>query len=437
MINTAVVKLWGTVIGAVSLDDSQKTAEFEYDRNFITSGIQVSPIIMPLKSGVYRFPELSYESFYGLPGLLADSLPDRFGNELINLWLSKQGRLPDSFNAVERLCYTGKRGMGALEFEPAVSDTNDEDAAVHISELVELASIVLSNRQNLTAVFDECDKKNLSSSIQKIIKLGTSAGGARAKAVIAWNPKTNEVRSGQTETSKGFEHWLIKFSGVAGNKDKEDEDREDFGIIEYIYYLTAREAGINMSKCRILDDGKNSHFMTKRFDRDDRGNKFHMQTLCALAHFDFNQAGLYSYEQLFAILNQIGAHHRDSVEAFRRMLFNIFAFNCDDHTKNISFLMDKSGQWSLAPAYDLSFAYNPNGLWTSSHQMTVNGKRKNFTENDFETCAKIGNLTSREVMSAMEDVRAGISKWKKLAKDAGLSEKRINEIWELIGEGMI
>lgn len=436
MKTNAEVKLWGTTIGAVSLDNQNRTAAFEYNPSFLQSGIQVAPITMPLKPGIFRFPELSYETYHGLPGLISDSIPDKFGNSIIDLWLSKQGRLPESFNSVERLCYTGKRGMGALEYYPLIT-SESVDEKINVSELVELASIVLRNRQNLKTVLDECDKPNMNAALAQIISVGTSAGGARAKAVIAWNPKTNEVRSGQTETSKGFEHWLIKFSGVAGNKDKEDEDREDFGIIEYIYYLMAREAGINMSKCRILDDGKNSHFMTKRFDRDDRGNKFHMQTLCALAHFDFNQAGLYSYEQLFAILNQIGAHHRDSVEAFKRMLFNIFAFNCDDHTKNISFLMDKSGQWTLAPAYDLSFAYNPNGLWTSSHQMTVNGKRKNFTELDFETCAKIGNLTSREVRSTMEDVRAGISKWKTLAKDAGLSEKRINEIWGLIGEEII
>lgn len=273
MIYSAEVKLWGTVIGAVSLDESQKTALFEYDRSFISSGIEVSPISMPLRAGIYRFPELSYESFHGLPGLLSDSLPDKFGNELINLWLSKQGRLPDSFNAVERLCYTGSRGMGALEFFPSISESPLPSENLHVSELVELASIVLSNRKNLRAVFDECDKKNLSSSLQKIISLGTSAGGARAKAVIALNPLTNEVRSGQCDWEKGFEHWLIKFSGVSGNKDKEDDDLSDYGMIEYAYYKMAVESGIKMNLCRLLNDGKNHHFMTKRFDRTDDGKK--------------------------------------------------------------------------------------------------------------------------------------------------------------------
>ena len=431
MKTNAEIRLWGTVIGAVSLDDQNRTADFEYNPSFVQSGIQLSPVVMPLKKGIYRFPDLPYETYHGLPGLVSDSLPDKFGNSIIDVWLSKQGRLPESFNAVERLCYTGKRGMGALEYYPVIASENI-DEKINVSELVELASMVLRNRKSLNIVLDECNKAEMNTALSQIISVGTSAGGARAKAVIAWNPETNEVRSGQTENSKGFEHWLIKLSGVAGNKDKEDEDREDFGIIEYTYYLMAKEAGINMSECRILDDGKNSHFMTKRFDRDDKGNKFHMQTLCAMAHMDFNQAGAYSYEQFFSVMNKIGMHHLDSVEAFKRMVFNIYAFNCDDHTKNISFLMDKQGQWKLSPAYDVSFAYNPNGLWTSSHQMTVNGKRKNFTELDFENCAKFGNLSHREVKNAIADVKAAVSNWKIIAKNTGVSQRRIDEIWEFI-----
>lgn len=428
MIYSAEVKLWGTVIGAVSLDESQKTALFEYDRSFISSGIEVSPISMPLRAGIYRFPELSYESFHGLPGLLSDSLPDKFGNELINLWLSKQGRLPDSFNAVERLCYTGSRGMGALEFFPSISEKALPSENLHVSELVELASIVLSNRKNLKAVFDECDKKNLSSSLQQIISLGTSAGGARAKAVIALNPLTNEVRSGQCDWEKGFEHWLIKFSGVSGNKDKEDDDLSDYGMIEYAYYKMAVESGIKMNLCRLLDDGKNHHFMTKRFDRTDDGKKIHMQSLAALAHFDFNMAGSASYEQTFTILNALGIGHQDKDDLFRRMIFNVAACNCDDHVKNISFLMDRRGKWSLAPAYDLSFAYNPNGLWTSSHQMTVNGKRKNIQKEDFDNCAKIAGLTRAQKEEAFQKVISAIKKWKDFASEAGVGEERIRAI---------
>ncbi len=430
MIYTAEVKLWGTTIGAVSLDDSQKTALFEYEKSFISSGIQPSPIMMPLKDSPYSFPELSYQSFYGLPGLLADSLPDKFGNELINVWLSKQGRLLDSFNAVERLCYTGTRGMGALEFFPAISENNLPSENIEVSQLVELASIVLSNRNNLKAVIDECDKKNLSASLQKIISLGTSAGGARAKAVIALNPLTKEVRSGQCQTEQGFEHWLIKFSGVSNNKDKEDNDLADFGMIEYAYYKMAQECGIKMNPCRLLDDGKNHHFMTKRFDRDSNGRKLHMQSLAALGHFDFNLAGQTSYEQAFTVLNKLHIGHQDRMELFRRMIFNVTACNCDDHVKNISFLMDRNGKWSLAPAYDVCFAYNPNGNWTSSHQMTINGKRKDIIIEDFDYCAKIAGLTNTQKKEAISSVLSGINKWESFASESGVSEERMKAIEE-------
>lgn len=430
MIYSAEVRLWGTTIGAVSLDDGQKTAAFEYDRAFLSSGIQVAPIMMPLRGGVYRFPELSYQSFHGLPGLLADSLPDKFGNELINVWLSKQGRLLDSFNAIERLCYTGTRGMGALEYFPAISEAAPPDEQIHVSELVELASIVLENRKDLKAVFDECDKKKLSSSLQKIISLGTSAGGARAKAVIALNPATNEIRSGQCEPGAGFEHWLIKFSGVSGNKDKEADDLADFGMIEYAYYLMALECGMKMSSCRLLDDGKNKHFMTKRFDRTQDGKKLHMQSLAALAHFDFNVAGSASYEQAFGVMNALGIGHQDKLELFRRMVFNVAACNCDDHVKNISFLMDKNGLWSLAPAYDVSFAYNPNGVWTSSHQMTINGKRSGIGQDDFDACAKAAGLTNAQKKDIIFDIMNGIKKWSGLASQVGVSPERIKAIEE-------
>ena len=433
MISTALVKLWGTVIGAVSLDDTQRTAAFEYDSAFLSSGIEVSPIVMPLKKGVYTFPSLSYESFHGLPGLLSDSLPDKFGNELINVWLAKQGRLPESFNAVERLCYTGTRGMGALEYEPAVSSLVEESSQIQVSELVELASMVLSNRKNLKVVLEECDKKRLSESLKHIISMGTSAGGARAKALIAWNPKTNEVRSGQIKTNSDFEYWLMKFSGVSGNKDKEAEDLADFGMIEYAYYLMAIDCGINMMPCHLLNDGKNRHFMTKRFDRTAEGKKLHMQSLAAIGHFDFNAAGTTSYEQCFTILNTLGLGHHEKLDMFRRMVFNVAACNCDDHVKNISFLMDKSGKWTLSPAYDVSFAYNPDGAWTSSHQMSINGKRKNIAVSDFDTCARIAGLKNAEVKAVLNEVCTSLSHWKEFAATAGVTGERAEAIAGLQG----
>ena len=378
-----------------------------------------------LKSGIYSFPELSYESFHGLPGLLSDSLPDKFGNELISVWLSKQGRFIESFNAVERLCYTGKRGMGALEYYPLIADEKDKGEKVNVQELVKLASLVLTNREHLNTVFDECSKNHLSKALQKIISLGTSAGGARAKAVIALNPATGEVRSGQVDSEKGFEYWLIKFSGVTNNKDKENSDTDDFGLVEYAYYLMAKDCGINMSDCRLLDDGINRHFMTKRFDRTSDGKKLHMQSLGAMGHFDFNQSGSASYEQAFSILNALNAQHYDKAELFRRMIFNVAGSNCDDHVKNISFLMDKSGKWFLSPAYDVCFAYNPDGAWTSQHQMTINGKQKNFALSDFENCAKIASLKNTEVKEIFSDVNKAINKWSIFAESAGLGyEKR-------------
>ena len=433
MISTALVKLWGTVIGAVSLDDTKRSAAFEYDSSFLSSGIEVSPIVMPLKKGVYTFPSLSYESFHGLPGLLSDSLPDKFGNELINVWLAKQGRLPESFNAVERLCYTGTRGMGALEYEPAVSSLVEESCQIQVSELVELASMVLSNRKNLKVVLEECDKKKLTESLKHIISIGTSAGGARAKALIAWNPKTNEVRSGQIKTNSDFEYWLMKFSGVSGNKDKESEDLADFGMIEYAYYLMAIDCGINMMPCHLLNDGKNRHFMTKRFDRTAEGKKLHMQSLAAIGHFDFNAAGTTSYEQCFTILNTLGLGHHEKLDMFRRMVFNVAACNCDDHVKNISFLMDKSGKWTLSPAYDVSFAYNPDGAWTSSHQMSINGKRKNIAASDFETCARIAGLKNAEVKAVVSEVCTSLSHWKEFAATAGVTGERAEAIAGLQG----
>ena len=420
MNTSAEVKLWGTLVGAVTLSDGQKFASFEYNPSFLQTGIQLAPITMPLSQAAYRFPNLSFESFHGLPGLLSDSLPDKFGNELINAWLARQGRLPESFNAVERLCYTGRRGMGALEYYPILSDIPEKSEEVNVSKLAELASLVLANRNNLHAFIDECDKKNISGELSKIIKLGTSAGGARAKAVIAYNPKSGEVRSGQIDSEKGFEHWLIKFSGINGNKDKEADDVLDFGLVEYAYYLMAKTCGINMSECRLLDDGVNRHFMTRRFDRTLDGGKLQMLSLAGLCHFDFSQAGAYSYEQVFSVMNRLGCNHPEKVDFFRRMIFNIVACNCDDHVKNISFLMDKRGVWQLAPAYDVCFAYNPEGKWTSSHQMTVNGKNAGFTKEDFDQCRKISGLKETEVTSVISEVCSAVQKWRNFAGEAAV-----------------
>lgn len=423
MSTLAEVRLWGKTIGAVALNDGEDVASFEYDAAFAQSGIQIAPLMMPLTRRVHRFPELSRPTFHGLPGLLADSLPDKFGNALIDVWLASQGRQPDSFNAVERLCYTGERGMGALEFAPAIGPRAKQTTQIEVGKLVELASQVLTHRNDPQASFATEGKED---ALRDILRVGTSAGGARAKAVIAWNPQTNEVRSGQVKAGEGFEYWLLKFDGVSGNSDKELEDPRGYGVIEYAYYLMALECGIDISECRLFKESDRSHFMTRRFDRvvggGADGEKLHMQSLCALAHYDFNMAGAYSYEQALLAMRQLQLPMQAIEQQFRRMAFNIVARNQDDHVKNIAFLMNKSGEWSLAPAFDVTYSFNPAGAWTASHQMTMNGKRDNFTLEDFNACAKTASMKRGRAAKIVAEVQATVSQWKSFAEQAGVPD---------------
>lgn len=419
MSTLAEIRLWGKTIGAVSLLDGEDVASFEYDAAFAQSGIQVAPIVMPLSRRVYRFPELSRPTFFGLPGLLADSLPDKFGNALIDAWLASQGRQPGSFNAVERLCYTGERGMGALEFAPAIGLRARQTTHVEVSKLVELASEVLTHRNDLQASFAVEGREEV---LRDILRVGTSAGGARAKAVIAWNPETNEVRSGQVQAGKGFEYWLLKFDGVSGNKDKELDDPKGYGLIEYAYYLMALDCGIEISECRLFKENGRSHFMTRRFDRLTTGEKLHMQSLCALAHYDFNMAGAYSYEQALLVMRQLQLPMQAVEQLFRRMVFNIVARNQDDHVKNIAFLMNKAGEWSLSPAFDMTYSFNPSGAWTASHQMTMNGKRDHFTLEDFNACAKTASMKRGRAAKILAEVQATVAQWPSFAETAGLPD---------------
>jgi serine/threonine-protein kinase HipA len=425
----AAVKLWGRHIGAVSQQADRDYAAFQYQPDFAASGIEIAPIVMPLANRVYAFPELARETFRGLPGLLADSLPDKFGNALIDAWLAAQGRLPASFNAVERLCYTGTRGMGALEFEPATGPDPEESDRIEIAALVDLASRVLARqsdlRESLAAPVERA-------SLTRILQVGTSAGGARAKAVIAWNPRTNEVRSGQVEAGTGFEYWLLKFDGVRGNRDKELEDPAGYGAIEYAYHHMAVAAGLTMNPCRLLDEGGRRHFMAKRFDRTDGGGKIHMQSLGALGHFDYNSAGVHSYEQGFALMRQLGLSMVELEQQYRRMTFNIIARNQDDHVKNIAFLMDKQGQWSLAPAFDVTYSYNPAGIWTAVHQMSVNGKRDAFTLDDFKACARGVALKRGRAETIIEEVRAAVAQWPRFAALARVSAEQVEQIQQAL-----
>jgi len=425
MATVAEVRLWGRTIGAVSLEDGARITAFQYDPAFVRSGIQLSPVVMPLSSQVYQFPSLAAVSFHGLSGLLADSLPDRFGNALIDAWLATQGRRPENFNAIERLCYIGMRGMGALEFAPVVGPPLRGSAKVSVDALVALASEVLTHRNSLQVSFAP---ERRHEGLEAILRVGTSAGGARAKAIIAWNPQTNEVRSGQVKAPKGFSYWLLKFDGVSANKDKELEDPKGYTLIEYAYALMAKDAGIDMSECRLLEEGGRRHFMTRRFDRESDGSKLHMQSLAALAHFDFNTAGINAYEQAFDVIKRLELPMRSIEQQFRRMLFNVVARNQDDHVKNIAFLMDKGGTWSLSPAFDVTYAYNPQGAWTARHQMTINGKAEGFALSDFRACAQVAGLKRGRDEEILAEVVGAVESWPRYANEAGVIAKQREHI---------
>jgi serine/threonine-protein kinase HipA len=415
----AQVKLWGRLIGAVSWDVNAGFAHFEYEPGFINSGIEVAPLTMPLSAQIYSFPALPRETFHGLPGLLADSLPDDFGNALIDVWLATEGRSAGSFNSVERLCYTGVRGMGALEYLPSEGPANAGSEPIDVEALVELASNILTTRNTLEGSFTAEVRKD---SLQDILRVGTSAAGARAKAIIAWNPATDEVRSGQVKAGNGFSYWLLKFDGVSGNRDKELEDPAGYGLIEYAYYQMALEAGIDMKECRLLKENGRSHFMSRRFDRSDTGQKIHMQSFCAMEHFDFKQAGAYSYEQVLRTIRKLGMPMETTEEQYRRMAFNIIGRNQDDHVKNIAFLMDKSGAWSLSPAFDMTYSYNPQGDWTSTHQMSLDGKRDDFSLENFKACAKNASMKRGRAEAIVDQVQSAVLRWKHFAKTAGVPD---------------
>ena len=412
----AQVNLWGTRIGAVRWS-SDGLGAFEYDLAFRDSLIEVSPITMPLGARVYEFAGLERATFHGLPGLLADSLPDKYGTALIDAWLVRTGR--QGFNPVDRLCYIGSRSMGALEYEPAIdAGRPDASSALQIEQLLDLANAATAGKEALQARLSESGDED--GAIANIVSVGTSAGGARAKAVVAWNPSTGEIRSGQTETPDGFGHWLMKFDGVSGNADKEAVDPQGFGRIEFAYHLMAVAAGIEMTECRLYEESGRAHFMTRRFDRVE-GGKLHAVTLGGLAHLDFNQARAHSYEQAADVASTIGCSASDQVKLLRRAAFNIAARNQDDHTKNISFLMDRQGRWSLSPAYDVTYSYNPDGAWTSQHQMSLAGKTDNFVLDDLRTYADFVGVNNRTFDEVIEGVTSAVAGWPGFAEEAKVS----------------
>ena len=429
MNDTAEVYLWGTRIGIIHQDKTKPYATFEYDSDFAKSGIELSPLRMPLSQGIYEFPGLAGEPFYGMPGLVADSLPDKFGNAVIVQWLMSLGKSMSDFTAIDRLCYTGKRGMGALEYVPASTDIQDLDESINVKEMVKFASEILSGRQDVLLKATD----NLTYS--QLVQVGSSAGGARAKALIAWNESTNEVRSGQLELGEGYDYWLMKFDNVAKNGDYGLEDKKEYTLIEYAYYLMARSCGITMNECRIYESEGDHHFMTKRFDREN-GKKLHMQSLGALAHISYQEPGICGYELAASYMQRIGITYKEIEQFYRRMVFNCLAVNQDDHVKNISFIMDRNGKWRLSPAYDITFSYNPTNKWLRAHQMSVNGKADDIQLSDLLESGKNMGIKERSCKKIIDEVKNSVENFAMYAEEAKLSEKVISRIKSVIDSQM-
>jgi serine/threonine-protein kinase HipA len=410
--------------GVTYWDAGRRLAIFEYTPEFIKTGVELAPLKMPLRAGPYQFPNL-HESFAGLPGLLADSLPDTYGNTLIDAWLRQEGRNPNDFSPVERLCYIGNRGMGALEFRPGLREKSSKAENIEVDKLVELAAKALSQKNALTAELDD------SEDLAEILRVGTSAGGARAKAVIALNPKTMEIRSGQANAPRGFEHWLLKFDGVSESFEGV-QDPQGYGRIEYAYHLMAKEAGITMSDCRLFEEGGRAHFMTRRFDRPADGSKIHYASLYGIAHMQYSAPGAHShsYERYFEVIEELDLEPSHKIEAYRRMVFNVLACNRDDHTKNFGFLFDANGFWKLSPAFDISYAFNPApGKWTASQQLSILGKREGITRDDFLKVGRQSNIaTLPKLKAVINDVVESLQQWEKFAAEAKVAERETSKI---------
>ena len=423
----AEVKIWGKLAGAVAWDEETSYATFEYDPSFIKLGWDLSPLKMPVASAsrLFSFTELhknktsEYDTFKGLPGLLADALPDKYGNQLINLWLAQQGRPQDSMNPVEMLCFIGTRGMGALEFEPAVFKETKRTFSIEIDSLVDTAQKMLNKREAFTTNLNKEEEQ----AVLEILKIGTSAGGARPKAVIAWNGKSGEVKSGQTKAPNGFEHWLIKLDGVS---DVQFGSSHGYGRVEMAYYNMANACGIEMMPSRLLEENGRAHFMTKRFDREGNEVKHHVQTFCALKHFDYNLVNSFSYEQLFQCMRELKLTYADAEQMFRRMVFNVIARNCDDHTKNFSFLLKQGGKWELSPAYDLCHAYRPGSEWVSQHALSLNGKRKDITKADLLVIGE--SIRCKKASEIIDEINDTVNQWKVFANDVNIMPKLRDEI---------
>jgi len=428
MQNLAAVYLWGDLVGALAYDPTSRISTFEYSNEWLNKGCNISPLRMPLSSKKFQFPSLSAETYRGLPALFADTLPDDFGNAVINAWLTRNGRDVESFSSIERLLYTANRGMGALEFEPAIADYTNNNERLELNSLIEMAQDIFDQRANVSSNWQI--KQENYNAMSALFQVGTSAGGARAKALVAVNADRTQLRSGQVDAPDGFEQYLLKFDGVEEHKIKSEVfgDPKGFGRMEFAYYLMAVDAGINMSPSELLIDGNRAHFMTKRFDR--KGNKkLHYVSLCAMDHADYRKPGIYSYEQLLSTARQLKLARKDAIEIFRRMVFNVIARNHDDHTKNFGFLLaSKDSSWQLSPAFDIAYSYKKDSPWVNAHQMSLNAKRDNFTREDLLAVgALIGNF-KKDSNNIIDEVISVVSKWQYYADKATVFDALSYEI---------
>lgn len=418
MVEVAEVRMCNKVVGYVKWDNQYDLAAFEYDKEFLNLGIEPAPIMMPVKEGrIYGFGDLGKDTFKGLPGMLADSLPDTYGKALFDKWLTLTGNV--SSNSIESLCFMGKRCMGALEFEPAITKQSDGNSQIEMQSLINVAKEALNEKSDFKTDLSD----NQKTAIAEILRLGTSAGGQRAKAIIAYNKATGEIRSGQVDAPAGFDHYIIKLDGVSSTL--ELKETENYGRLEYSFSELAKLCNIQMTECSLIEENGRAHFMTKRFDRNS-GKKIHLQTLCGIAHYDYRLFHAYSYEQAFSVMRTLRLSYEEAQEMFKRMVFNIVIRNNDDHTKNISFLMDEDGKWRLSPAYDIGYAFNPNGKWTSHHQMSINGKFDEITKIDLLECAYKNNI--KNAQQIIGEVCDAASKWDKIAQECGIPRTIINNI---------
>ena len=419
------------VVGAVSFDTEKGLGSFEYDPGFIKKSVELSPIKMPLSNRIYSFPELDFNTFKGLPGLIADSLPDDFGNAVLNAWVAGQGRSPGDITPLQRLQYTGKRGMGALEYAPATQLRSlNASQQVEIQSLVSIAQEILDSRGNFEVELKQNGQDDREAMIS-LLSVGMSAGGARPKAVLAFNKDFTQVRSGQANVPSGFTHYLMKFDGVSEhNKNQETfGDPLGYGAMEFVYHLMANKCGLDMMACRLLNEGNRRHFITQRFDRI-KNSKVHVQTLNGLAHVDYKKPGSFSYAELFGIARQLRLSAVEAEQLFKRMTFNIIARNHDDHSKNFAFILKKD-KWSLAPAYDLAYSYKPGSKWVNSHWMSLNGKRDNFTRSDFYSLEKLSPVFNKKKIDDIIDATIEhVSTWRQLAEEWDVPKTLTDEVQE-------